>query len=161
MIKKNSPIKKSLFSEKELNYNSNVYKRYLKIWFLLASLFLFFQYACYGKKKTKDFLIRSIWISAQTRETNVKRRFYNFRVTIRKKRCVKKITSVTGEKRRTEVCVRTSMGARPVNGQHYQERREREASNSGPLSVIRLCPQIAKLCTLETIAAWKRTDEYL
>lgn len=44
-------------------------------------------------------------------------------------------------------------GAPTVNGQHYQERREREASNSGPLSVIRLCPQIAKLCTLETIAA--------
>lgn len=137
----------------------------MRIW--LVSLFLVSQYTCYAthththtKRKTKNFLIRSTCISAQTRETNVKHRFYNFHVTIRKKRCVKKTTSVTGEKRRTSMC-KNEYGAPTVNGQHYQERREREASNSGPLSVIRLCPQIAKLCTLETIAAWKRTDEYL
>lgn len=107
-----------------------------------------------AKKKKNQGFSRQKYMHIRTnkRETNVKRRFYNFHVTIRKERCVKKITSVTGEKRRTSVC-KNEYGAPMVNGQHYQERREREASNSGPLSVIRLCPQIAKLCTLETIAA--------
>lgn len=120
------------------------------------------QHAHMHKKKKNQGFSRQKYMHIRTnkRETNVKRRFYNFHVTIRKERCVKKITSVTGEKRRTSVC-KNGYGAPMVNGQHYQERREREASNSGPLSVIRLCPQIAKLCTLETIAAWKRTDEYL
>lgn len=105
----------------------------MRIWFLLASLFLFSQYACYGKKKNQGFSHHEV--HGYPHKQNVKRRFYNFRVTIRKKRCVKKNNKCyRGEKENGSMCKNEYGGSTGEWATLSREKRARGEQQWTPFS---------------------------